>query len=169
MLGKQISETKGKRIVRRVLSTDPPTVEVTFEDSGEVYGIRTTGMGTYTAVIAPDQSILGSGQGIITTQDGEGVGWTGTGIGKIGQAEPSVIAACSSSRPPRKNWPSSTMPAEPSNTKLTPAAPLSPKSRNGGSPPPHSAPRLPLLTLARWRSAPINCLAAQLLPCTACS
>ena len=86
MLGKQISETKGKRIVRRVLSTDPPTVEVTFEDSGPVYGIPTTGMGTYTSVIAPDQSIAGSGQGIITTQDGEGISWTGTGIGKFGQA-----------------------------------------------------------------------------------
>jgi hypothetical protein len=86
MLGKQISETKGKRIVRRVLSTDPPTVEVTFEDSGPVYGIPTTGIGTYTSVIAPDQSILGSGQGIISTQDGEGITWTGTGIGKFGQA-----------------------------------------------------------------------------------
>jgi hypothetical protein len=86
MLGKQISETKGKRIVRRVLSTDPPTVEVTFEDSGHTDEIPTTGIGTYTSVVAPDRSLEGHGQGIISTQDGEGVTWTGTSFGKFGQA-----------------------------------------------------------------------------------
>jgi hypothetical protein len=84
MLGAQIGETKGKRIVRRVLSTDPPTVEVSFEDSGHLFGVPTTGMGTYTSVIRPDGSIYGEGQGINMTQDGEGISWTGTGLGKFG-------------------------------------------------------------------------------------
>ena len=83
MLGAQIGETKGKRIVRRVLSTDPPTVEVSFEDSGHLFGVPTTGMGTYTSVIRPDGSIYGEGQGINMTQDGEGISWTGTGVGQI--------------------------------------------------------------------------------------
>ena len=84
MLGAQIGETKGKRIVRRVLSTDPPTVEVSFEDSGHLFGVPTTGMGTYTSVIRPDGSIYGEGEGINMTQDGEGISWKGTGLGKFG-------------------------------------------------------------------------------------
>jgi hypothetical protein len=84
MLGAQNGETKGKRIVRRVISTDPTTVEVSFEDSGHLLGVSTTGMGTYTSVIRPDNSIYGEGQGINLTQDGEGISWTGTGLGKFG-------------------------------------------------------------------------------------
>jgi hypothetical protein len=83
MLGAQIGETKGKRIVRRVISTDPPTVEVSFEDSGHLFGVPTTGFGTYTSIIRPDGSIYGEGQGINTTDDGEGISWTGTGVGKF--------------------------------------------------------------------------------------
>ena len=57
MIGEQIGESKGKRIVRRVVSTDPATVEVTFEDSGHMGGVPTTGMGTYTSIVRPDGSI----------------------------------------------------------------------------------------------------------------
>jgi hypothetical protein len=83
MIGKQIGVTKGKRIVRRVLSTDPPTVEVSFEDSGPLYGVPTNGLGSYTSVIRPDGSLFGHGQGLIITADGA-VTWTGTGLGKFG-------------------------------------------------------------------------------------
>ena len=84
MLGEQIGETKGRRLVRRVISTDPPTAEVSFEDAGQLLGIPTTGMGTYTSTIRPDGSIFGHGQGLNMTQDGETVTWTGTGVGRFG-------------------------------------------------------------------------------------
>ena len=84
MLGEQIGEAKGKRIVRRVISTDPLTVEVTFEDSGQLLGVPTTGMGTYTSVVREDGSIYGEGEGVNTTQDGESITWRGTGLGKFG-------------------------------------------------------------------------------------
>jgi hypothetical protein len=84
MLGNKIGESKGKRIVRRILSTDPPTAEVSFEDSGTLGGVATTGSGTYTSVIRPDGSIFGQGQGLIITADGESILWTGTGLGKFG-------------------------------------------------------------------------------------
>ena len=84
MLGEQIGETKGRRLVQRVLSIDPPTAEVSFEDTGQILGFPTTGMGTYTSVMHPDGSILGQGQGLSMTQDGEAITWTGTGIGKFG-------------------------------------------------------------------------------------
>lgn len=84
MLADQIGETKGRRLVRRVISTDPPTAEVSFEDAGHMLGIPTTGMGTYTSVIHPDGGIYGHGQGLTMTQDGEAITWTGTGVGKFG-------------------------------------------------------------------------------------
>jgi hypothetical protein len=86
MIGDKIGETIGKRLVRRVISTDPPTAEVSFEDSGTMFGVATTGMGTYTSIIAPDGAIHGQGQGLTMTADGETVTWTGTGIGKFGAA-----------------------------------------------------------------------------------
>ena len=84
MLGDQLGESKGKRIVRRVLSVDPVTAEVTFEDSGQMLGVPVSGTGTYTSVIRPDGSIHGQGQGLISTQDGDPITWTGTGIGSCG-------------------------------------------------------------------------------------
>jgi hypothetical protein len=84
MIGDQIFESTGKRVVRRVLSVDPPTAEVTFEDKGTLLGVATTGMGTYTSVIKPDGAIHGDGQGLTMTADGETVTWKGTGVGKFG-------------------------------------------------------------------------------------
>jgi hypothetical protein len=83
MLGEPLGETTGKRIARRVLSTEPPTVEVSFEDSGKILGINATGFGTYTAVVRADGTIIGEGAGVTTTQDGEMVSWKGSGLGKF--------------------------------------------------------------------------------------
>ncbi len=84
MLGDQIGETKGKRLVRRVISVDPPTAEVSFEDSGQMLGIPTAGMGTYTSVVGPDGSIHGQGQGMSMSDEGDALTWTGTGVGHFG-------------------------------------------------------------------------------------
>jgi len=84
MLGEQISESTGKRLVRRVISVDPPTAEVSFEESGTTLGVHVTGMGTYTSIVRPDGSIFGQGQGMNMTDDGEAVTWTGTGVGHFG-------------------------------------------------------------------------------------
>ena len=84
MIGEMIGESKGKRIVRRVISADPLTAEVTFEDSGHMLGVPTAGTGTYTSVVSPDGSIFGHGQGMNATNDGEAVLWTATGSGRFG-------------------------------------------------------------------------------------
>ena len=84
MLGELISETTGKRLVRRVTSVDPPTAEVSFEESGHMLGVPTTGMGTYTSVVNADGGIIGHGQGISMTNDGDSITWTGSGAGKFG-------------------------------------------------------------------------------------
>ena len=84
MLGELIGETTGKRIVRRVLETNPPTVEVSFEESGKMLGAATTGIGTYTSIVRPDGTIYGDGQGAIFSADGEMIAWKGSGQGKFG-------------------------------------------------------------------------------------
>lgn len=84
MLGDQIGETKGRRLVRRVITTDPPTAEVSFEDTGHMLGTATTGMGTYTSIIRPDGTIFGEGQGISMTAEGDAITWTGNGVGRFG-------------------------------------------------------------------------------------
>jgi hypothetical protein len=86
MLGDKIGDSTGKRLVRRVLSVDPPTAEVTFEDGGKMFDIPVTGMGTYTSTVRADGSIYGTGQGLSTTDEGEGVTWTGVGLGHFGPA-----------------------------------------------------------------------------------
>src|SRR5215475_107694 len=85
MLGQQLGQSKGKRIVRRVLSTEPATVEVSFEDGGTMLGVAVTGFGTYTSSVRSDGSIYGTGQGAMNTADGEMILWKGTGLGKFGQ------------------------------------------------------------------------------------
>jgi hypothetical protein len=83
MLGELIGETTGRRLVRRALSVDPPTVEVSFEDSGKMLGVNVNGFGTYSSVVRNDGSIYGEGQGVMMTQDGEMISWKGSGVGKF--------------------------------------------------------------------------------------
>jgi hypothetical protein len=49
MLGDLIVEGTGKTVVRKVLSTDPLTVETSFEDKSKVLGIDMAGFGTFLA------------------------------------------------------------------------------------------------------------------------
>ena len=84
MLGDLINESTGKRIVRRVLSTDPLKVEVSFEDSGTMLGIPVSGFGTYSSAVRADGTLYGEGEGAMATADGEFVSWKGSGMGKFG-------------------------------------------------------------------------------------
>jgi hypothetical protein len=83
MLGDLINETTGKRIVRRVLSSDPLTVEVSFEDSGTMLGTPVNGFGTYSSRVRADGTIYGEGEGAMATADGELVSWKRLGPGEI--------------------------------------------------------------------------------------
>ena len=85
MLGELIGETRGKRIVRRVLSSNPPTVEVTFEDGGKMLGIDVQGFGTYESEIRADGSIYGEGEGMYMSAAGDMLAWKGSGLGKFGE------------------------------------------------------------------------------------
>ena len=86
MLGELLGETAGKRMTRRVLSAEPPKVEVSFEDSGKMLGVNLSGFGTYWSIIRSDGSIYGEGEGIMISQDGEMCTWKGSGLGKFKEA-----------------------------------------------------------------------------------
>ena len=83
MLGELLGETTGKRTTRRMLSVDPPNVEVSFEESGKMLGVNANGFGTYSSVVRNDGSLHGEGQGAIMTQDGDMISWKGSGVGKF--------------------------------------------------------------------------------------
>ena len=81
MLGELIAQGSGKRIVRRIVSTEPVEVEVTFEASGKMLGVDYMEIGTYTSTIRADGTIYGEGKGVVMTVDGESISWKGGGVG----------------------------------------------------------------------------------------
>lgn len=83
MLSEQIYTGRGKRTARRVLDTQPFTVEVSFEDKGSLLGLEGATIGTYTASPRPDGTLVGSGQGVFAFADGEVVTWKGIGTGRL--------------------------------------------------------------------------------------
>jgi hypothetical protein len=78
-----IGEMTGKRVLRRVVSSTPLTVEVSWEESGKMLGISCMGFGTYTATPRPDGTLYGEGQGAVNSMEGDLVAWKGSGIGKF--------------------------------------------------------------------------------------
>jgi len=85
MIGDKIGDEMGQVTGRRVLPTrnGRPVVEISFQQSGEVYGMHVTDIGTYEAVTLPDGRLSGRGHGILMTPDGDTVAWDGYGMGKF--------------------------------------------------------------------------------------
>ena len=81
MLGELIAQGSGKRTNRRILSTSPTTVEVSFESRETILGVPALEIGTYTSVIRPDGTLCGEGQGVFMTMEGEQITWKGSGVG----------------------------------------------------------------------------------------
>lgn len=83
-LGEKFAETYGSISGRRVLANlgEGPRIETTFEDDGELLGISVHGIGTYEAVRRVTNELYGEGNGVYTTDEGDLIYWTGTGLGK---------------------------------------------------------------------------------------
>lgn len=85
MFGELIAQGSGKRNVRRILSIEPVTVEVSFEGKGQVLGVDAGEIGTYTSTIRSDGTIYGEGKGVVITADGDSLTWKGAGAGTFGE------------------------------------------------------------------------------------
>jgi hypothetical protein len=85
MLGEKVGEAKGKVTLQRVLPNPggPPKMETTFQQSGTLLGVATTETGTYSAVLRPDGTLFGEGQGIVMSADGDAASWVGQGVGTL--------------------------------------------------------------------------------------
>jgi hypothetical protein len=85
MLGESIGQESGKLTGLRVLPSNgsSPKMESSFQASGKVLGLDGTDMGTYWAVMQPDGSLFGEGQGVLMTADGGMATWRGQGVGRL--------------------------------------------------------------------------------------
>ena len=81
MLGELIYQGSGKRTVRRVLSTTPVKVEVSFDEGGKILGADCMEIATYTSSIRPDGTVYGEGEGVVMTAQGDPISWKGAGVG----------------------------------------------------------------------------------------
>jgi hypothetical protein len=85
MLGEKLYDIAGQVTGQRVLPGQGPgevLLEVSFQGTGKVLGIDTLESGTYTCRMSPHGVLLGEGQGLSMTAEGESVTWRGNGIGK---------------------------------------------------------------------------------------
>lgn len=85
MQGEKISEGSGKVTSQRVLPNPSggPKMETTFQSKGKLLGVEQTETGTYCAVMRPDGTLHGEGQGVVMGKDGDLATWTGQGVGTI--------------------------------------------------------------------------------------
>jgi hypothetical protein len=87
MLGEKIGEFTGKVTGTRVLPGDDyryVKMEITYQQSGTLYGAQATDIGTYTVFERVPGQIYAEGQGITGSAEGEGAIWKGHGVGKGG-------------------------------------------------------------------------------------
>ncbi|HEY7141465.1 MAG TPA: hypothetical protein VIE44_15280 [Methylomirabilota bacterium] len=84
MLGDKIGEERGKVTTRRVLEGDDyryVKMEVCFEASLTILGLKGADMGTYTVFERIPGQLYGEGRGIVITDSGESAIWNGHGVG----------------------------------------------------------------------------------------
>ena len=84
MLGEQIGEETGKVTARRVLSVDGGTkVEVSFQSTGNLFGVEIRNTVTYCAGVRPDGTLYGEAQGLVMGKGDERATFKAQGVGKL--------------------------------------------------------------------------------------
>ena len=84
MLGDKIDELTAKITGTRVLPGvgGHVIVEVSYAGQGKLLGVDTLEIGTYESVMTPAGVLNGKGQGLLRSNDGNALTWTGSGVGK---------------------------------------------------------------------------------------
>ena len=85
MLGEKLGGESGKVTSQRVLPNPGggPKMETSFQAAGTILGVTATDIGTYWAVVRPDGTLYGEGQGIVMGKSGEAATWVGQGVGTM--------------------------------------------------------------------------------------
>jgi hypothetical protein len=87
MLGEKIGGEAGKVTSQRVLPNPGggPKMETSFQATGTLLGVSETDTGTYWAVVRPDGTLYGEGQGVVMGKEGDMATWIGQGVGTLKQ------------------------------------------------------------------------------------
>ena len=85
MLGEKIGGEAGKVTSQRVLPNPGggPKMETSFQATGTLLGVSETDTGTYWAVVRPDGTLYGEGQGVVMGKEGDMATWIGQGVGAL--------------------------------------------------------------------------------------
>ena len=85
MLGDKLGRASGKVVAQRVLreGTTGIKLETTIDTHGKLLGVDIHERGTYFAVMRPDGTLYGEGQGLITGKSGEMTTWLASGVGTM--------------------------------------------------------------------------------------
>ena len=85
MLGDKIGSSTGKITTQRVLPNagGGPKMETSFQAAGTLLGVNVKEVATYWAVIRPDGTVYGEGQGVLMGANGEAATWVGSGVGTV--------------------------------------------------------------------------------------
>src|SRR5438093_13752832 len=80
MLGEKIGGAEGKVTSQRVLPNPGggPKMETSFQSKGTLLGTNITETGTYWAIVRPDGTLYGEGQGVVMAKDGKMATWDRT-------------------------------------------------------------------------------------------
>src|SRR5262249_29103882 len=84
MLGDKVVDGQGQITGTRILAPEGPgpKMEASIQGSGTYLGVAATDMWTYEEVTARGGTSGGEGRGVSMTADGDGVTWTGRGVGR---------------------------------------------------------------------------------------
>ena len=85
MLGEKIGGAEGKVTSQRVLPNPGggPKMETSFQSKGTLLGTNITETGTYWAIVRPDGTLYGEGQGVVMAKEGKMATWIGQGVGTM--------------------------------------------------------------------------------------
>ena len=86
MLGEKLGFEDGRVTGRRVIPADDfryVKLEISFESTIELLGVKGQNIGTYVAFERGPGQMYAEGQGVIMTADGDGAIWNGHGVGRI--------------------------------------------------------------------------------------
>ena len=89
MLGELIGEEQGQITGQRVLEGEhglSPSMETTYQASGQLLGVTVNDRGSYTGRLRADGTLYGQGQGIVMGADGSHASWQGHGVGQFTQS-----------------------------------------------------------------------------------
>lgn len=72
MLGDLIYEARDKVTGKRVLDTEGPTIEGTYQTQGKLKGMEVIEMGTFSSTMRPGGALYGEDKAVVMTRDGDG-------------------------------------------------------------------------------------------------